>query len=190
MPEMKTLNGYEVVDAKAREAIEAFKGVSEVYVMTKPDSEPTPDSMDGNKVLITDAHTIEYLNRIYARELAVGYMWVVGLRHLLITDTVRASTRVTLKAHNLSVRTATHYTNYFDIEPDGNWYWSGYSKDSYTIPTSTKELTNDAGFTTQNYVDEAIAAAVFGEDVKELYTIKIQDLEAKVAALEAKVGGN
>lgn len=116
-----------------------------IYRMVKPDSEPTPDSMDGNKVQITDAHTIEFLNRLYNGEAVLGYTWRVnGLQRYLITDFVRSGKRLTLKAHRLFVSTLYHYTFYLDPEDDGNWYWAGYAVDEYDIQKATEETVQTA----------------------------------------------
>ena len=96
--------------------------------------------MDGNQVLITDEHTIEYLNRIFDGDAVLGYTWKIGLKNYLITDTAKSGTRLTLRAHRLFASTINHYTFFIDLDDNGNWYWSGYTFEEFNI----EKATNDA----------------------------------------------
>lgn len=115
-----------------------------IYRLVKPDSEPTEDSMDGDKVQITDALTIEYLNRVFNGEAVLGYTWKIGLSAYLITDTVKSFNRLTLKAHRLDASTIDHYVFYFDKEDDGNWYWVGYRFNEYDIQRAAEDTVQTA----------------------------------------------
>lgn len=150
IPEDTDLSGYytkEEVDTTLYDMYEA----TVVYRLVKPDSDPTPDSTDGNKVLITDEHTIEYLNRLFNGEAVLGYTWPVPITGLtlgryLITDSTKAaiSNRLTLKAHRLFVSSIYHYIFYMDLEDDGNWYWAGYTIDEYDIQEATEKTVQTA----------------------------------------------
>lgn len=126
------------------DALGAVQYATEIYRLVKPDSEPTPDSMDGDMVQITDAHTIEYLNRVFSGEAVLGYTWKIGLNRFLITDFVKSGARLTLKAHRLATYTLNHYVFYLDKEDDGNWYWVGYKFEEYDIKKATEEAINTA----------------------------------------------
>jgi hypothetical protein len=147
MPEMKTLNGYEVVDAKAREDIEVLKNAG-VDLSEYAKKSEIPDVSDFITSIPSEYITESELN-------AKGYL-----------------------------------TQHQDL--------SEYAKKS-EIPTRISQLENNRGYTTTQYVDQyvdaAIAEAIFGENVDELYTNRIETLEADVAALKVKVeelleGGN
>ena len=115
-----------------------------IYRMVKPDSEPTADPMDGNQVQITDAHTIEYLNRVFNGESVLGYTWKIGLRSYLITDYTKSIKRLTMRAHRLATSAIEHHIFYIDKEDDGNWYWAGYKKEEYDIQRATEETVQTA----------------------------------------------
>lgn len=116
-----------------------------IYRMVKPSgTEPTKDPFDGTRLQITDAHTIEYLNRIFNGEAVLGYTWRVGLHSYLITDFVKSISRLTLKAHRLMGATITHYTFYMDIEDDGSWYWVGHHTEDYNIQKATEDAIQTA----------------------------------------------
>ena len=117
-----------------------------IYRMVKPSgTEPSEDPMDeSDRLQITDAHTIEYLNRIFNGEAVLGYTWKIGLKSYLITDFTKAAKRLTLRAHRIFVSTLYHYTFYFDIEDDGNWYWVGHHTDEYDIQKAAEATVQTA----------------------------------------------
>ena len=135
MPEMKTLNGYEVVDAKAREDIEVLKNAG-VDLSEYAKKSEIPDVSDFITSIPSEYITEPELN-------AKGYL-----------------------------------TQHQDL--------SEYAKKS-EIPTRISQLENNRGYTTTQYVDQAIASAVFGENVEDLFIYSIQNLEAKLAAVEARL---
>lgn len=162
MPEMKTLNGYEVVDAKAREDIEVLKNTG-VDLSEYAKKSEIPDVSDFITSIPSEYITEPELN-------AKGYL----TQHQDLSEYAKKS----------------------DIPKDQDL--SEYAKKS-EIPTRISQLENNRGYTTTQYVDQyvdaAIAEAIFGENVDELYTNRIETLEADVAALKVKVeelleGGN
>ena len=100
--------------------------------------------MDGNKVLITDPHTIEYLDRILAGDAVLGYTWKIVLKRYLITDFAISTNRVTLRAHRIFSSNIDHYTFYMDKEDDGNWYWAGYEFEEYVIEKAIEDAIDTA----------------------------------------------
>lgn len=175
---------------------------TEAYVDNKVANMDIPDSCNayiviypGNHSIVTDKRTIEYLERIWVGETppAVCEGYAVARVHKAEAD---SSVRV-----NYLI-----YTNYGVLEDreigfkrNAKNSWEGSDvviRTSYTIPTKTSQLTNDSGFITSNklnglaseeYVDQAIASAVFGENVEDLFIVSIQNLEARMAAVEARL---
>lgn len=175
MPEMKTLGGYEVVDAKAREDIEALKNAevdltgyaTEAYV----DEAIANIDISGIEVAqvdyhlltptkgeITDAKTIECLDRWLNGEKPVAYL---NDRLLVKVQVIPGVDQVWCHSHELTYSTAGKYIvdyHYYFIKQDGVWIADGHNDTAFSFPIRVSDLTNDAQYATESYVRNAIAA--------------------------------
>ena len=151
--------------AEAIAGIEIPEGNKVLYNLAKPDGEPNKDPMFGDWIQITDEQTIEYLNRLLAGERILGYTWKIQLKHYLISDFNVATSTITMMLHRVSINGDIDYLTLTFKLQDGIWYWAAYTEESFTIPSTTSQLTNDSDFTTKAYVDslfEGIATAEGG----------------------------
>ena len=105
------IRNYEELEARIAEIEQngISGGSKEVYTLVKPEG-GTPSQNDSATqywVAVTDANTIEFLNRTAAGESLVGYMWKVGIQNHLITNVIKASSaaRLTLYTHSTSSET-------------------------------------------------------------------------------------
>lgn len=177
MPEMKTLNGYEIVDAKAREDIadlqENSAGVKTHYFgAVQSFSALTDKDKEVLTYVISQVATYkepsEYLLYYRLNNNAAVYL----LDHFAKDY---SSNYVSLVGHSSSGYTITLKVGYNSSTYAPTSFSSTYASTTPTVPTKTSDLTNDSGYLTSStfpVMTESAYNALSTKDSNTFYFIK------------------
>lgn len=150
MPEMKTLNGYEVVDAKAREAIEKLHA-GNVYFFNPNTFEWNTGRLEPN---YPSEELLEYAQRLLAGDQVILYIaqerddttvWLPAFSYIDGVDRIKTSRLLTIPEMTLGKEVPViEYAIYY-YENAGEWRLARTSSFAYFLPN-------------KEYVDNAIDA--------------------------------